>query len=206
MLRELRQAPLPPIAVPTRMDTLAVGDRILAASAHGALLFDEVSRFSIADHHTASVAFLALTLANNMTLEVTAGHHLPVGATCCSSLKQARQLRVGDQVWTTTAAVPPMSPAATGLTPHPLVSIDVTIADGLNNPLMRHGGRPIVNGVVTAFNSITVVTLDSIGVPIAEAFCEAIGACDELRRAVAAVECAAKLLSQRSHPVCKTFR
>ena len=61
-----------------------------------------------------------------------------------------------------------------------------------------------VNGVATAFNNEAIVTLDSYAVPVLEALCAATGTCAAARRAIAALDCAAKhALSDK--PVCKTY-
>ena len=80
----------------------------------------------------------------------------------------------------------------------------MSIAEGLHNPLLMHGGLPIVDGVVTSFNSQPIVYLDSLVVPPAQALCAMTGSCDALRSLVAKVECAAKHLVL-TNPVCKPF-
>ena len=56
---------------------------------------------------------------------------------------------------------------------------------GVHNPLMKHGGYPLVDGVVTAFESVGVVKLASLTVPLAEALCEATGTCAVVHEAIA---------------------
>ena len=46
-----------------------------------------------------AASYLTLTTAANATLTLTAGHHVPVGAACCSELKLAKDVLVGDSVW-----------------------------------------------------------------------------------------------------------
>ena len=75
---------------------------------------------------------------------------------------------------------------------------------GLYNPLLLHGGMPIVDGVATSFNSAPMVAFDSKAVPVVEALCAASGTCTPVRQAIAVVECAAKHLLH-AHPTCKTL-
>ena len=123
-----------------------------------------------------------------------------MGANCCTQLKQAKDLARGDTIWLKTAPGRHDAPVA-----QRVVTLDVSIADGLHNPLLMHGGLPIVDGVVTSFNSWPIVSLDSLVVPPAETLCATTGLCDSLRSLVAKVECATKHLFITDDPVCKSF-
>jgi len=187
------------MTVPVRIDMLRAGDRIVAAFADGRIGSDVVSRFSVADSE-GSHAFVTITTDANSSLSLTEGHRVAVGANCCTQLKQAKDLARGDTIWLKTA--PGRHDA---LVAQRVVTLDVSIADGLHNPLLMHGGLPIVDGVVTSFNSWPIVSLDSLVVPPAETLCATTGLCDSLRSLVANVECATKHLFITDDPVCKSF-
>ena len=98
---------------------------------------------------------------------------MPVGAACCSTLKKAKLVGVGETVWLASKDKPP-APAA-------VTQVGASVAVGVHNPLAKRGGFPVVDGVVTAFDSVGVVKFASLTVPLAEALCEAIGACGHFR-------------------------
>ena len=153
-----------------------------------------VSKFSLADPLTKAV-FVSLTTEDGNKLELTEGHHLPVGP--AKGLKQARDVVVGDLLWRADSS-------SEALATLRVTEVDLTVADGLHNPLLKNGGQPLVDGVATSFNNDALVALDALAVPILEAACEATGTCTPLRQAIAAAECAAKHVFS-SRPVCKTF-
>ena len=182
-------------AVP--MSALQAGDKILAARADGTLFHDVVSRFSLAQR-AVRAPFVSLQTDGALgpkELSLTASHHLPIGPS--KTLKQASDVKLGETVWVVDK---PASP----LVAQTVTAVDVAVADGLHNPLLVHGGLPIVDGVATAFNSQPLVTFDSYAVPLVEALCAATGTCTPVRKAIAAVECTAKHLF-RANPTCKTF-
>ena len=75
------------------VDTLKEGDSIVAATADGSLTTDTVSFLSLAKPSASVADFVHLRTASaNLTL--TPAHHLPVGKTCCSELKQAKDVVV----------------------------------------------------------------------------------------------------------------
>ena len=176
-----------------RMAELRAGDKILAARADGTLYHDTVSRFSLAQSDV-TAAFVSLTIGNGKQVSLTATHHLPVGPS--KTVKQAADVKLGETVW--------IAEKAAALAPQTVTKVDVVIGNGLHNPLLVHGGFPVVDGVATSFNTQTIVTLDSYAVPIVEALCAATGTCDSVRKAVASVECTAKHLVH-ANPVCKEF-
>merc|ERR1712137_1260733 len=128
--------------------------------------------FSLSDS-AASATFIALSLApagaphaEQRRLRLTPEHHIPTGTECCTTLSVAKDIQVGETVW--------VADAAKGKAEAWRVNgIELDIAQGLYNPLSEAGGFPIVDGVVTSFNSIEVVMLDSIAVPWLEAMCSA---------------------------------
>ena len=86
-----------------RVDALLEGDEIVAAAADGTLTSDTVSLLSISQPDKHAAVFLSLTTAANTSLTLTPEHHVPVGPSCCSTLKQAKELEVGDTVWAANA-------------------------------------------------------------------------------------------------------
>ena len=115
-------------------------------------------------------------IEHNLTL--TAKHHLPVGDRCCASLVRAEDINVGDTVWTAFGATQ-------GRRAQPAVvsRVVVTKSDGLHSPVLVAGGFPLVDGVVTAFDRIEMVSLASYALPYALGMCKATGTCELLRRA-----------------------
>ena len=155
-----------------RVDALKEGDAIVAATADGALTTDTVSMFSISQPEV-EAPFIKLTTATDATLTLTAGHHLPVGEACCSTLKKAKELSVGETVWVIDAAKPP---AATTV-----VALEAIKSTGLHSPVLSGGGFPIVDGVVTSFDSIDKVRLAQYGLAPLLKGCKATGTCESFR-------------------------
>ena len=159
---------------PSRIDALKEGDEIMAATADGALTTDTVSLLSIAKPEAEGKSYVALTSAANTTLTLTPGHHVPVGAACCSTLKKAKDVEVGETVW----AVKDGKAVATAVTAKTAPTVK---ASGLHSPVLTNGGFPIVDGVVTSFDSIDKVTLAKHGLaPLLKA-CKATGTCETVR-------------------------
>jgi hypothetical protein len=176
-----------------RIDALQAGDRILAARTNGSLGFDTVSRFSIAQNDVRA-AFVTLT-AGYRTITLTSTHHLPVGS--AMALKQAGDVMVGETIWLADAA-------SASLAAHSVATKDVSIDTGLHSPLLMRGGRPIVDGVATSFNTEAIVAVDALAVPMIESLCVATGTCDATRKLIASMECAAKH-AFIARPTCKAF-
>jgi hypothetical protein len=157
---------------PSRIDALKEGDEILAATADGILTTDTVSFLSIAKTEI-KAEYAALATAANKTLTLTPGHHVSVGASCCSTLRQAKDIEVGETVW----AVKDGKATATTVT----AKAAAVEATGLHSPVLTNGGFPIVDGVVTSFDSIDKVTLAKHGLaPLLKA-CKATGTCETFR-------------------------
>ena len=163
-----------PDGTPLRIDALKEGDAIVAATADGTLTTDTVSLLSIAKPEAEAHTFLTLTTVGGRSLNLTVEHHLPVGQKCCATLKQAKDVVVGETVW----GVENKATAA-----HTVAKITKTVAKGLHSPVMTKGGFPVVNGVVTAWDRIESVTLASYGLLSAlETTCKATRTCGLLRR------------------------
>jgi len=158
---------------PARVDSLKEGDAIVAATAEGDLTTDTVTLVSIAMPEASAPALLSLTTASNATLTLTPEHHVSVGAACCSTLKKAKEMRVGETVWAATAGT-----AAVSTT---IVAISKAHGKGLHSPVLMNGGFPVVDGIVTSFDAIEKVTLARHGLaPLLQA-CKATGTCQTWR-------------------------
>ena len=138
------------------LSMLEDGDRILAVGADGGVITDTVSLFSLR-HPGESVTFTRLTTSSvggNATLTLTPGHYLPEGQTCCSNVKRARELRLGDQVWTALAGAHQRTAQ-----PAIIVRIEAVTGEGLYSPVLVNGGLPIIDDHVTSFDSASGVAV-----------------------------------------------
>ena len=156
---------------PSRVDALKEGDEIVAADADGVLTTDTVSLLSFAKPEAQAVTFLTV-VTDSANLSLTLDHRLPVGAVCCSILKKAKDIIVGDTIWEVKAGIA----VATAVS-----SVGKVQAKGLHSPVLTHGGFPVVDGVVTSFDSIEKVTLAKYGLAPLLAVCKATGRCDKIR-------------------------
>ena len=159
---------------PRRLDALRAGDTIVAARADGTLTNDIVSHLSLADADVQGTSFVVLTTESGRNVTLTPTHHVPVGATCCANLKQAKDIVVGETVY---EAVVSTTVRATQVK-----KIGTATKSGLHSPVLSHGAMPIVNGVVTSFDSMEIVRLATYGLPLLEAT----GLTDTFRDAVLA--------------------
>ena len=149
-----------------RVDDLLPGDRVLAAREDGTLHYDTVSRWSLADP-TSTAAFIVVRTARaNLTL--TPAHHIPVGASCCTDVRPAGEVGVGETVWILRDAPGALG---SGLVPERVLSVGSKIDRGLHSPVMRHGGFPVVDHVVTSFDALPVVRLAGATLPLLEPLC-----------------------------------
>ena len=164
-----------------RIDSLHHGDSILAAAEDGSLYMDTVSVFSLANS-AVSAPMISLRIDGGRRLRFTASHHIPVGPACCSNLAQAKDVRRGDTVWVA-------APGASAAEPRRVAHVAAELGKGLHNPLLTHGGFPVVDDVVTSFNSIGMVRLDRTLVPPLTAACAATGGGDAMRRIISSVDC-----------------
>ena len=119
----------------------------------------------------AQATFVALATANK-TLTLTAGHHVPVGPSCCATLKQAKDVAVGETVYT--AGVDDVVAAT-------VTAKSTVAAAGLHSPVLTNGGFPIVDGIVTAFDNIEKVTLAKHGLAPLLKMCKSTGTCEAFR-------------------------
>jgi len=149
------------------------GDKIVAATADGALTTDSVSLLSLAMREVPASAFVVLTTNATKTLTLTGEHHLPVGASCCSSLKKAKDVAVGDLVWAAGAGAKAIAQTVT--------ATSATKAAGLHSPVLSSGSFPVVDGIVTSFDSFEKVTLAKYGLAPLLAACKASGTCETFR-------------------------
>ena len=154
-----------------RVDALIEGDEIVATTDDGTLTTDTVSLLSIRQPE-AQAQFLVLVVASNATLILTPEHHLPVGASCCSMLKKAKDVVIGDKVW----AIKNNAPVQTTVT-----AISKAPGQGLHSPVLTHGRLPVVDGVVTSFDSIDKVKLAKYGLAPLITACKKSGTCTKLR-------------------------
>ena len=157
----------------TLISNLGEGDAILATDTDGKVTTDSVSILSINVLNIAAT-FVKLQTDRNATLELTSEHHLPVGGACCSTLKKAKDIEVGQTVW---VYVPPI-----GIGPERVVAKSLFKGVGLHSPVLTNGGLPIVNDVVTAFDSIEIVRFASYVLPLALRSCSFMGICPLFRR------------------------
>ena len=161
--------------------SLKEGDVILAAAADGTLTTDTVSLLSIAKPE-ATATFITLTIAAGKSLNLTAEHHLPIGPVCCSTLKQAKDIAVGETVWTVTGAVSGAATVAATVS-----AVSRAVKKGLHSPVLAAGSFPIVDGFVTSFDTLQSVTLASYGLPALLHACKATGMCAAVQRGFGAL-------------------
>ena len=132
-----------------------------------------MSLLSIAKPEARDVGFLTLTTADAKNLTLTPGHHVPVGTACCATLKKAADVSVGETVWTVKAGAA-VAQAVTKVTKK--------AAAGLHSPVLTSGSFPVVDGVVTSFDSIEKVTLAKYGLAPLLAACKATATCASFRQ------------------------
>ena len=156
----------------SRVDALKEGDKIVAATADGSLTTDTVSLLSIARPEVTVDKYITLTTAASTSLTLTPTHHLPVGPVCCSTLKMAKDVSIGEVVHT----------VAEGKTTSTTVTaMHVAKAMGLHSPVLTNGNFPVVDGFVTSFDSIDKVTLAKHGLASLVSACKMSGTCETLR-------------------------
>jgi len=156
----------------SRVDALKEGDQIVAAAADGSLTTDTVSLLSIAHPEAIVDKFITLSTAAGASLTLTPNHHLPVGPTCCSTLKMAKDVRIGEVVYTV---------AEGKTTTTSVIGMHVTKATGLHSPVLTNGNFPVVDSFVTSFDSIDKVTLAKHGLASLVTACKTSGTCETLR-------------------------
>ena len=192
----------------TRMDALQHGDVIVAATATGTLTTDTVSLFSLADDEAVATVTV-LSTDTNVSLALTPTHRLPVGPTCCAHLKQALDVSAGEIVWT--VAPSDSHRVAPGgkqqqAQPHVVTGSHLERRRGLHSPLLTHGNFPVVDGVVTSFNTRAVVAIDGAVLPYVLPACAATDTCGLLRRVVVRAACAFGGALHTHVSACKGFK
>jgi subtilisin family serine protease len=168
-----------------RIDSLQQGSFILSVDGSGRAFYDEVSFYSLADPKRKLETFFAVGTSTNRVIRITGAHHLPVGPQCCDKLKIAKELRVGDLIWT----VAPGDQAATLDT---VKSIETVVDDGMHSPVMLHGGHPIVDGVVTSFDDRDSITMAARWMPFLTRLCTAWNMCGTTATLIKKYECFGK--------------
>jgi len=146
-----------------RMDVLKQGDAIRVANSDGIVLIDTLSTLSIAQP-AAHATFLTLSTSIGANLTLTPEHHVPVGEDCCTTLKQATDVAIGETIYHVTAGAAVTTAVATAVT-----KIAQVAKKGLHSPVTSHAHYPIVDGFVTAFDSATKMHLASYALPLLEA-------------------------------------
>ena len=81
-------------------------------------------------------------------------------------------MSLGETVWTVTAG----KAVATTVT-----ATSKAHAKGLHSPVLTHGGFPVVDGLVTSFDSIDKVRLATYGLAPLLVACKASGTCDKFK-------------------------
>ena len=162
---------------------LREGDAIVAATRDGALTTDTVSLLSIANPE-ANADFLTLTIADGRNLSLTSAHHVPIGPRCCGVLEQAKDLIVGTTIWTVPAT------GGAGLVAQPITKIGRTAAAGLHSPVLSNGGFPVVDGLVTSFDSMGKVRLATYVLKPLLSVCKLTDTCGYLRTLLLGAEMA----------------
>jgi len=172
----------------------------------GSFFYDDVTFLSIARDNV-STHFVNLETAAGKKLTLTPQHHLPVGATCCSDVRMAKYVQPNDTVWIhDNVANAPISTTVTKTDTIFLVNA------GLHNPLLKHGGLPVVDGVVTAFNTLETMKFESAVLPYVVEMCTATATCTLFKRSYTAIECILKHANHLAEtgslstvPLCKRY-
>lgn len=149
----------------SRIDAIEKGDAILASTLEGKLTTGIVSSLSITKPWLESTFSKLKTAAGN-ELTLTPEHHIPVGAECCRTLKKAREVLVGEQVWGVRDGV---------LVAETVAETSAAIEKGLYSPVLTNGAFPVVDGMVTSFDSIEAVTIASYLLPYLEGLLDWMG-------------------------------
>lgn len=158
-----------------RMDMLKEGDVILTTDLQGNVSADTVSMLSLSHRSKAPHSFLRLTTSKNVSLTLTEGHHVPTGEECCSTMKRAEFLKIGDSLWIVSGKTTSRAEQ------DDIQRIEVVHGMGLHSPVPSHGRLPIVDGVVTSYDSIDVVHMATHMLYPFLSACKSTGTCDIVR-------------------------
>ena len=114
-----------------------------------------------------------------------------MGPSCCGTLKQAKDIAVGEIVWAFPANIAPAASdagtaeAAGGALLRMVVTARATTTGrGLHSPVLSHGSYPVVDGLVTSFDSARAVSLASYGLPWLLWACKATSSCELVRKLI----------------------
>jgi hypothetical protein len=109
---------------------------------------------------------------------------VPIGPRCCGVLEQAKDLVVGTTIWTVPAT------GGGGLVAQPITKIGRTAAVGLHSPVLSNGGFPVVDGLVTSFDSMGKVRLATYVLKPLLSLCKLTDTCGHLRTLLLGAEMA----------------
>ena len=168
------------MSIPVQVDALFWSEEItIPANAH-IRIFGEGGRRTIDAQASLSNQRRHFYVSSQATLElvnltVTAAHHVPVGAACCSTLKQAGEVEIGETIYTIKNGV---------AAPSTVTKIAKAVKTGLHSPVLTNGHFPVIDDTVTAFDSATKMHLAAYALPILEPACKATGTCASLKKLV----------------------
>ena len=103
-------------------------------------------------------------------------HYICLTPVAPSSTAQAKDLAIGDIVYT---AVGEKIVAVT------VLKVSTALHKGLHSPVLTAGSFPVVDGIVTSFDTMAKVTLAAYGLPTLVKVCKHTGTCNLLRKAIA---------------------
>jgi hypothetical protein len=129
------------------LSSLGVGDEVIAVSPWGTAVVDRVSPLSVANARGSSSLHRLVVRSEDgayHTLHLTGSHRMPVGASCCGSLSDAKSVHAGERVW--------HLGRRTGLSSAKVFSNTVVEGEAgpLFSPVLDSGGLPVVDGLVTS--------------------------------------------------------
>ena len=156
-----------------RIDTLKANDAIIAATATGGITTDVVSMLSIADPVATNIPFLKFTTTAGLNITVTPEHHLSVGTSCCSTVVQAKFVRIGETLYTARAG---------DIVAAKVSMITKVVKTGLHSPVLVNGNYPVVDDFVTSFDSSKTVSIAGTLIPYSEWLFDITGTADIFRR------------------------
>jgi len=144
------------------VDKVKIGDKVLTVSSNGTAAFADVVMFFDAED-TGPNQYLQFELDNGHKVEMTPGHKVYAGASCCghSSLVAAESLTLGSQLHVVGAGQQsPTSATVTGIR-------NIT-KQGKYDFATTNGDAVVVNGVVVSFLTTCPFRYCASGMPEAE--------------------------------------
>jgi len=157
------------------INELRVGDKVRAVTRQGGVTTDTISLLSLADPDGTSKFYTIIT-ASGRNLTLTAGHHLAVGTECCSDLQPVKNIRAGHAVWMVSQG------EGTSAVAERIIIKKSVLGRGLYSPVTTHGHLPLIDDVVTAFDSITGVRVNAALAPTLEPILDMTGTANIFRR------------------------